>query len=289
MLSLQTPERHQDTRRVARNVGERGEVTVGAHNFETVLYTTEDAETTYRQAYDDALVEFGTDPYNGGISTTEGCICVRGVEPMTLQQAREYSGARLDNLSKWGPCEALPLVHEEAAEYESAGEREVSVTVSGEVFNDHAGLRKALAERLEIRPDSIRNWRPVWDPSTLHSKITVTPKVDASAPKEAAEKKFFVVDAGVASMPRWEDGYPTQAAARAALKGELRHYFGGVPTRSVEIIGITRRVSGRPLVAASIAPKTVQATLTVRLQRKVKDAVVGTTRAGWYFYGWAAS
>lgn len=67
----------------------------------------------------------------------------------------------------------------------------------------------------------------------------------AVAAKFPTQTRYFVID-GWARLPQWEEGHPTQAAARAAA---VEH-----TTRTgdaTDVISITRRVDGSPLVSAS--------------------------------------
>lgn len=264
---------------------------MGSHTFENVLYSTASAQDTYRQTCDQSAYEDGHSGYSGTIATTEG-VRALPVAPMTLAQARALADTRIGSLSKWGVCEAIPLVAETAAEYESLGTQQVTVTVSGAVYNDEQALTTALAKALKVKAEAIASTRLAYDrgPDRPHrALLSSTPKVTAAAPKAKTETRFFIVTTDNQRMPKWEDGHPTQSAARAALPTVLRHQWNTIAPVEAEIISMTRRVTGEPLVAATVEAKTVTATFDVTLQRLVKKATAGTTRAGWMFYGWAAS
>lgn len=261
---------------------------MGTHNFENVIYTDGDARTTYETLVDEALHECGHDPYNGTISTTAGVVEVRGVKPMTLAEAHTMIEQRLDNLSKWEACEALPLVDEKPAQWERLGNQEVTVTVTGAVFNDPTQLTAALAKALRVDPDQVDGYTTHDPKHPLTERTAVTPKVEAVAPKGKTETRFFIIDRTLRQMPDWEGGYATQAEARAALPDVLGRNFRSIPAREVEIVSVTRRATGEPLVTATVSAKKVEATFTVNLRRQMKAGTVGTSRAGWVFYGWAA-
>lgn len=264
---------------------------MGSHSFEKVIYTTASASEAYRRVCEDARHEDGHSGYSGTIATTYGVRVVPGA-PMTLAQARTLAGTRIENLSKWDVCEAIPLVAETPAEYESLGERRVEVTVSGATYNDPAALHAAIAKALKVKVEAIASTRLVYDrgPERPHrALLSSTPKVTAAAPKAKTETRFFIITTADQRMPKWDDGHPTQAAARAALPTLLRHQWNTIAPVEAEIISMTRRVTGEPLVAATVEAKTVTATFTVALQRMTKKATAGTVQAGWMFYGWAAS
>lgn len=261
---------------------------MGSTNFEKVHYRPVSAQEAYSLLCEEAADEDGHSGYSGTIATTQG-VRVHSVVPVTLAQARKAAEPRLDHLNKWDVCEAIALVHEEPARYVGDGEREVTLTLSGEDFNDPQKVTALLAKTLKVKPEQIERFTSS-DPKTYRNRVAAEPRVEAEVPKEKTETRFFILSMERPQMPRWENGHPSQAAARAALPSMLGADFGGsLLPATYEIIGITRRVSGDPLVKAVVSAKKVTVTYTVSLRKKVSDAVVGTERAGWYFYGWAAS
>jgi hypothetical protein len=52
---------------------------------------------------------------------------------------------------------------------------------------------------------------------------------------------------------------------------------------------MTRRVSGEPLVKATVSVKSAEVIYAVHTRRLVTKGSTGTTAAGWYIYDWAAS
>ena len=161
--------------------------------------------------------------------------------------------------------------------------------MTGDVYNDSEKLDVYLRKALGLKTvDSIDGWSNV-HPGDMNRTTKVEVAVKAEAPKEKAVTRYFVLMPH-AGMPAWENGFATQAEARDSLKsGVLRYGFNSVPDVDVEIIGITRRESGAPLVKGKVFAKKVTGTLTVRYRRRVKAGTAGMTRAGWFFYGWAAS
>lgn len=265
---------------------------MGSHDFGNIYRGTGTVEEAYRDVVDEALSMHGHDPYNGTISTTSGVRLVP-VKPMNLADAEELASSRIDKLSKWDTCEAIPLVAETEPEYEILPEQEAYFGVTGAVYNDQAQLalaaRKALGmnANIEITEVALKVERP-----SFNRMATVEKRVVAEVPKEPAETRYFILT----KLGRmrgedmdWDKGYPTQAAARAALDTVLRYDYHGIPAVEAEIIGLTRRVSGAALVKATVSAKKVTGTFVVKTRRMVKPATFGTERAGYYFYGWAAS
>lgn len=261
---------------------------MGAHTFDNTHYGDMTAAQAYRALVDEALYAEGHGPYNGTISTTGGFRVAQST-PVTLAEAVRIGEKRIDNLRKWEACEAIPLVAETPTEYSESETGTVELNVTGDVYNDSkkldAYLRKALGLKTIDTIDGMYNVRP----GSVDRTTTVEVGVKAEAPKEKAVTRYFVLTPH-AGMPAWENGFATQAEARASLKnGVLRYGFNGIPDVDVEIIGITRRESGAPLVKGTVSAKKVTGTLTVRYRRRVKAGRAGTKLAGWYFYGWAAS
>lgn len=104
-----------------------------------------------------------------------------------------------------------------------------------------------------------------------------------------AETRYFVISAGKQMMPAWEEGHPTQAAARAVLPTKLLESRATV--NRYEIVGMTRRASGEGLVSHEVnlpVSKTVKVRVVGDLVRCTAPSVP-LDRYGWLFYGWAAS
>ncbi len=140
-----------------------------------------------------------------------------------------------------------------------------------------------IGKRLGRPAHEVESWRPANRQTMNHVR-----RVRASATKGTAQTRYFVIDSCDRRLPDWDRGFPTQASARKAFERvNVDAMF--IPSAAVEVIGITRRVDGQPLVTGTVEVKQVTGSLAVRLRRKVRDASVGTERAGWYIYGWAAS
>lgn len=82
---------------------------MGAHNIATTGYG-QTAKAAYERACRIAQFEDGHDPYNGTISTTEGCIVKPlGQGKFTQAAIRRWEELALDGTEKWGPVWALEL------------------------------------------------------------------------------------------------------------------------------------------------------------------------------------
>lgn len=259
---------------------------MGSHNFTDVTYTTAGLEEAYRALCDERAYEEGHGGYSGTIATTYGARAVPGVKPTTVEEAMTISTDRLDNLQKWDVCEAIPLVAETRAEYQPTGVQEVTVTVPGVVYNDQEALKKAIAKQAKVKPADIASFTVARTDSV---RISAVPQVKAAATTGATETRYFILTGNDTRMPDWADGHSSQAAARQALASTLRNEWSSIPDVQAEIISMTRRASGEPLVQATVTAKTVTATFRVRTHKLVKPATRGTERAGWFFFGWAAS
>ncbi|KZF17787.1 hypothetical protein [Rhodococcus sp. EPR-134] len=253
---------------------------MGGHDFHEVVYTNSDVEAVYEDLCAEAVLEYGNNGYNGTISTTRGVNPVR-VPPMSLAAAFTLASDRVDGLDKWNACEAIPLLEERQPVYENDGRVTVSLQVPWSVYSDHDAMRSALGKKLGRSADEVADW------FLIARETTVTRRAKITATSGPRETRHFVVSSNQNQLPAWALGHRTQAAAREALKGIGANLLA--ETVELEVISITRRVDGQPLVKATLTAKDVNAKASVSLQRKTCDGFLGTKQAGWLFYGWAAS
>lgn len=273
---------------------------MGSHDFSITVYRlgaagggydeshhfSEDAQAMYETLCREALHEHGHDPYNGTISTTHSVRVVPTAKPLTLTEASAIANERLDTLSKWDACEAIRLVGETPPRYERTGTRTVQAKVPWSTWADAEKRAAHFARLLKVKVDSLEQVQ--YSTHRGAGAPRTTWRVNAHAPKEPAQTRYFALRPG-AAMPPWESGHPTQAAARAAIapsEHALPHFGGEV---RAEVVAITRRASGAPLVSAHVAPQAIEAEFEVTLRRLVAPATQGTKHDGWLFYGWAAS
>lgn len=240
-------------------------------------------EDAYRSLVEQALIEHGHDAYNGTISTTRGVRKVQ-VPPMPLDEAMKLADERIDSLNKWEHCEAIPLLQATSEVWTSGPDREVTITTTGEKYRDTDVMKALIAKELGIKAEQVASYIPARD-GAFTPKVTVERTVDVAATEGKTLTRYFIVKAGCA-LPSWQNGYPTQAAARAGLK-TLAVDPMGAPV-GVHIVALTRREDGSALVTGTVKVKKVTATLVVRTRTLVSRGKVGTTQAGWLFYGFAA-
>lgn len=295
---------------------------MGATSFEHTIYTDSAMDAAYAQAVSEARDEYGHDPYNGTVSTTEGVQLsplYKGSPIPENQIDQEALSARLNDLSKWGPCEALPILRVQPARTIAHGHITVEVSVpshllTGDQRHYNADLHKALKDGLskEVRKRIRSDKQLTLDPDNRgESKVLATgsavddytvsymvhqiaqvPKVATRATKGKTETRYFVLPEGAASMPTWDSGFPSQAEARAALPTSLPSSRGWDqnPKATYEVISMTRRVGGEPLVTHVLDAASAKTTLVKVCGSicEVIDPEQVTREKGWLLYGVAA-
>lgn len=258
-------------------------------------------------------------PYSGTIATTEGVqlspLATR--EPTPEHQIDQQALTnRLHQLSKWGPCEAIPILQVRPIQTEalpgfipahlSVRSRDIhdgkAYQAIDTAMNEHA--RKQIRQHHAIttldRPPELGAANP-----TVHDlpgpagdyRATVfawnfsgNPKATTRATKGAAQTRYFILHDSDRALPRWEDGHPTQAEARKHLPSTLAHHHG-IRDQNYSIIAMTRRHDGRPLVEHNLDPTARPFTKVyarAHLERIIAPTQV-TDHKGWLFYGMAAS
>lgn len=121
----------------------------------------------------------------------------------------------------------------------------------------------------------------------VRASVAVKPQINTRACVGPTETRFFVLMDGVAARFDWASGHPTQAAARGALTAALTEARGTSVTG--EVVAMTRRASGEPLVAGERKVAAVDVTVDVTVAKLIGAATVDRSqRSGWVFYGWAA-
>lgn len=284
---------------------------MGLINFDSVHYgyphTPEGMEQAYRCAVEEALFEHGHDPYSGTIATTEGVFRSNLVqEPIEEGELdNDLQEALLDSTEKRGPCAAVPV-------YETMPRRtreRLSPTpvqfriAHSEFLNGRRSdvVRKAVRKALRDALNSGEISSTPHSGNHVHLGVTardvskhelclermelVTPRrAKIAATQGKPETRYFVVSSQ--GLPSWDQGFATQAEARAQMKQRIESSpFGD---GRCEIIAVTRRQGGEPLVKGEATwPKMVDVTATVSLSETVAEPM-RTGRTGWFFCGWAA-
>jgi uncharacterized protein YfcZ (UPF0381/DUF406 family) len=265
---------------------------MGATNFEDVVRGENDVGRAYDGAVQQALLEWGHDAYNGSISTTSGYRVLYS-QPVTVEEAARLSEKHLDDLNKWEACGAIPLLSKDAV---TTRTQRVSVAVEGDV--DWKGLNAQIvaAARKVCKSGEfyMRHYvEGAKNEGTWQSpKFVGGPQAKYRVTSEATSGKAvtrYIVN-GSTKHSRWEDGFATQAEARAWITAAAKAApaAGSDPNpKSVEytIEAVTKREDGRPLVI--VRRQLVKATYPVDVELGKKKA--GAQQDGWYFFGWAAT
>lgn len=297
---------------------------MGASNFDTTVYTSKSMRDAYADAVEQARYEFGAEPYNGTISTTNGVIA----SPLSSTPVREDQidweaiSKRLDHLRKWENCEALPIKAVQPAQYREVGVIEVETRLPSALFEKdvdygerHAEFQKAFlrevrkalkaGKALHLLHSTLgRNANTVTAgkvdlPALDVHQVSATPeahgyRTSTQATAGKTKTRYFILKEGQREMPRWESGFASQAEARARLPKTPSNAprFSTSSREVYEVISMSRRASGEALVTHEVTlgqrGKTVPVRLKGRLEQCTQKAKV-TGETGWLFYGWAAS
>lgn len=197
-------------------------------------------------------------------------------------------GALKSRVDSYGPALAVPLIKVEPVRYERARRETITLDFTARELNqdDHFMIltslgKKKVAEAFGVGVDEIEQVRHAASPNV---KPRMTLRYKAETVPGKAETRYFVVRQGSNTMPAWENGFATQALARASVNGAqtLDAYVSRVS--DLEIVGITRREDGRALVNSSVHIASATLTLDVTLRRKVSERKV-TNERGWLIVG----
>lgn len=293
---------------------------MGSHDFRVTTYTNADMRTAYQDVVEAAEREDGGSAYSGTIATTTG-VYQSPLHPTPVREDKineDGIQAELDTMGKWAACAAIPILRVIPAQQDRVGGFMCEVTVPTELLDgDQDALRSALEKAaLKVVAKSVRvsgkltvreyphlepkrvtvgtDPKPFTVSYSKHS-IVQAPKATTVATKGKTETRYFVMVEGETRMPAWENGHASQSEARASLPQQLPvdNWSKGtvVPVARYEIISMTRRATGVPLVThelSAVGNKTVKVNVTVGVSKTVTPAEV-TDEKGWLFYGWAAS
>lgn len=288
---------------------------MGSHTFEDTIYTDLPMQDAYREAA--ARDGYGVISTTGGVALSP--LANGGGTPTPEDQVLFLSKAineRLDYLEKWGHCEALPVSRVIPPLTEWVGTVTAEVRISSDLLTNgtnhelrtelEAELSKHVRrsvrtdQRITLDPD-YRSEAPVvaatnpddYEVDYWVHQVAQEPKVTTRATKGKTETRYFVLPAGAREMPAWGTGHPSQAEARAALPATLPSSRGWdqQPRAEYEVISMTRRVTGDPLVTHTLDATTGK-TAAVKVSGHVRQVITpakATGETGWLFYGWAAS
>lgn len=241
---------------------------------------------------DDARIEYGSEPYNGTISTTNG-VTVMHSTPTSSAGAHRLADQLLDKTAKWGAAGAIPL-----AESRPPVEKELKLRVRGPIVDSGRRYQKEFIEQVVdaakltasqcITRTDVKGQH--WD-GTFDNTVKITAKVTAAATQGASATRYFVIpgDGQNSQHPawfanNWDHGHPTQAAARAAAVETLSRSTGAA-NQTLTVVAHTLREDKEPLVRIERAVKAVEVTVVVTI---ADTEPASPKRIGWLFFGWAA-
>jgi hypothetical protein len=248
---------------------------MGAHDF-SEFAPGPTVEKAYRTAVEEARAEYGSDPYNGTISTTSGVNLLQR-EPVPRAVAQTIEAEVWDRIheddnyrepfQKWEACAGLPICEDSDWSW-----RTVTKTVTTtERYLSNKKLIELVASDLKAG-----------ERATVHKQevVSETTATKSRATKGEAVTRYFVTT-GQNVPVRHHDpsGYPTQAKAREAAV-----LYAERAKQSTGVIGIRVRESGEPLVEVE-----AMTTKRIKVQLKIGKPKANAKVIGGYFFGWAAS
>lgn len=210
---------------------------------------------------------YGCGGYTGSWAEVPGVVAAPS-GALNRAEALRYADSRIDgnHVVKWENGEYVPV-------YGVAGSRTVTV----EVDEEHRKMYNAHLRDLEC--DARINALAGLKPGEYVAKITAGQpvekrKVSVTATKGTTEARYFVIDADRPSFPERNNGYASQAEARAAMAVILKSYRANPSVLSMstetkeshlEVVAMTRRVTGEALVVGTntVAESKTKLTFTV--------------------------
>jgi hypothetical protein len=246
-------------------------------SFETTVYRgTDDVDAAYRQLFEQARYEYGSEPYSGTIATSSGYTVHPG-GPVSLTAARRIANAAADGLTKWSQWLAVPLGESESKT------REVRVVIPAKALaglDDHQMFRHAQSAAADKAP---KGWE-VASSRIVSWERTVGAPTASPVP---ALRNVWVVDgpgAGTCFDAKADAvRYAKElATASVTLSGDNDWH---VRAAKVTVTRQSRTADGEPAaITVTVPTKKLVATVELALER-----AKGTARCGWLFAGWAAT
>jgi hypothetical protein len=234
---------------------------MGAHSFQ-VMSRVPDPTRAYEELVATALGEYGSDPYNGSISTTRG-VSVISRTPILAPTADRIEQSRIGALSKWGSCEAIAVGV-------PAKTRSVTRSVDVHPFIGEAEFLEAahIAAALGVEAELLASYR------LLESR----PKFRFTVSGQPAKQMVWSIDGRGEYSSRAEAVKAAKEAvlAETARMGE-RSYLPARP----------RVITQRIVTMDPVVVTPVRTAWRVRVQAEVSVGPVVFDH--WRFYGWAAS
>lgn len=245
---------------------------MGSTNDSEFIPGDQPAEHAYRTAIDEALREHGHDGYNGTISTSGGFHVVTNT-PVTWAEAHALEEERLENLSKWGDWEAIPIARDDAFT-----DRTLTKTFRLDVPTLPWGedLRRAVAPHLKLKDGEILGEVKVTANEAVWKPVVTTPEgerkvvyfIEGTSP--FAPNEFDSIAEARARLVEMAKGWDKANPLEARVKGKVTR---GSNKGDIPLLVVRTDIRSRKVTVEAVA-------------RKSKGSTPGVQ--GWYFYGWAA-
>lgn len=237
---------------------------MGAHLFTAIARET-DPKKAYESLVGDALAQYGTDSYNGTISTTRG---FRVYSSATLSPfaAEALSKSRRGALEKWGDCEAIAV-----GSAKKIKEKTVTITIRPtEPVGQHLMITAAeISAKIGVPLDRLESF------TVLES----TPAYRYRTTKAGPSRRVWTTSAGGEFATRAQATAHAKKSLTDSLRTSTDLYTEG--DKTLEVLQRTLRTP-EALVVRSLVSWRIKITACIA----VSDA---RDFEHWLFYGWAAS
>jgi hypothetical protein len=248
---------------------------MGGTYFSNVVRGINNVHEAFRSEYQSSGFQDGYS-YSGTISSTD----FAGVYTNNFMSLGE---ANLINKEvEKGYCYGVPLLAEDDTKMRKI-EGTITLTKGADEGQRSAEFKAAFDKLVKLKPNEYVS-ENYFDQISEVATVVADTSVLATT---ATEKKFFVKHIHFDQNDlKWEKGYKTQAEARAAaiayMESQFNRRFGGIDT--IEVVAMTRRVNGDPLLRFKKKVKKVTYQVTVYV-----NTVIPGKQDGWFFFGVAPS
>ena len=237
---------------------------MGAHSFTATAKET-DPRKAYESLVGDALSQYGSDSYNGTISTTRG-FRVHSSVPLSPLAAEVLSNSRLSSLEKWGDCEAIAV-----GTAKKTKEKTVTITIrpTGPV-GQYLNLTAAeVAAKIGVTLERLESF------TVLES----TPAYRYRTTKAGPSRRVWTTSAGGEFTTRAEATAHAKKSLADSLRSSTNLYTEG--DKTLEVFKRTLRTPEASVVRSLVSWKIkLTACIATSDERNFEH---------WLFYGWAAS
>jgi hypothetical protein len=247
---------------------------MGATEFTTGVVKAETLNQAYAREVAGARAEFGSDGYNGTISTTSGYRQVVQI-PMTASGARIYAAAHCDDTRKWEDALAVPVAHDEHFTFKTV---KLNVTVDPV---DESGRLRTIRE-YDVREAAIDRAMREHGLTVHNVEVEVKLKnrtVVTSATGRAVTK--YEVSGGYNRGQLFDTKAQAVAAGKRLVSIGPGH--GAISIRAVKFFPETNSTDAAVIRTETVEAKGV-ATVTLATPKKPHNTPV----EGWIFFGLAA-